>query len=258
MEILFSPKLVERAKEARARKDEMAALEDQQRRQEIAAIAQADMEARMQANSSSMPTGHADWYAGYVGEARGPKNETLVSIGETVKNILPSIGSAIEKIGWGNDTLSPEEYALAAIEGATLVPPAAATGKVAGQVARTAEIAMRPPAKNRLYGKMPWSPEHAAGSIEQPWVQRNIFSPEEWVDMEASGYFRPSPKMQDQGRFDKFWTLTNSPSGHVRIPSERVPVGRSASIKDAQIRDPKTGQYVPYQKGLAKELGYIQ
>ena len=255
MEILFTPRIVDRAKEARARKEELTALDDQQRRQEIAAIAQAEMAARMQAGA---PAVNQDWYAGYVGEARGPKNDTLVSIGETVKTLLPSIGNAIEKIGWGNEALSPEEYALAAIEGATLVPPAAATGKVAGQVARTAEVAMRPAAKNRLYGMMPGSPEFAPGSIEHSWVQRNIFSPNEWKDMEASGFFKPSPKMQEQNRLDKFWTLTDRPSGHVRVPSENVPVGRSARVRDAQIKDPKTGKYIPYRKGLTKELGYIQ
>jgi len=75
--------------------------------------------------------------------------------------------------------------------------------------------------------------------------------------MQQTGYMLPSPKMQQAGRGTKFLTLTDQPKGHLRIPSNKVPVGRAIRTRDVEILNKASGQYEPFTKADLKALGYL-
>ena len=65
---------------------------------------------------------------------RGPRSDALVTAGKYIDYVVPGVGSALEKIGWGNK-LGASDYAAAGIGGALAVTP---VGKSAGKGATQA------------------------------------------------------------------------------------------------------------------------
>jgi hypothetical protein len=111
-----------------------------------------------------------------------------------------------------------------------------------------------PPIENFLYSNKIGASNYPAGYTGNKYASRNVFSSKELSDIVKSGYMKAPPHRPDRG---KYWTMTDDPKTHIRVPSDKVPVGKAVSSRDVELLNKVTGQYEPIRKINLREAGYL-
>jgi len=132
---------------------------------------------------------------------------------------------------------------------------------IGGLVEKGVAKFLGPKTKNRLYSDYIGDPEHVLGSKGLPqYAGRNVFNKAELRDIQESGFMRPTnaiPTFRRQ-KADKYFTATDTPTQHLRVPTDKVPVGRAVKLKNVEIRDKATGDYVPLKGADLDKMGYAK
>lgn len=114
-----------------------------------------------------------------------------------------------------------------------------------------------PKIKNQLYSEQMGRPQHVEGDVSKRFAGRNVRSVAELEDIIRSGFMQKrAPGGKKPPSNSKYFTMSDAPSTHVRVPSNKVPVGQAVSSADVELLNKLTGQYSPIREADFAKFGY--